>query len=75
MNDEGLFINDELVETDEELLYSIMYQNTLLPVVQITEGVQTGYEDNTTLYLTIGGISLTGAIAIAISLAKKKKRK
>ena len=75
LNDEGLFINDELVETDEDLLYSIMYQNTLLPVVQITEGVQTGYEDNTTLYLTIGGISLTGAIAIAISLAKKKKRK
>ena len=32
----------------------------------IIQGILTGYEDNTTLYLTIGGISLTGAIAIAI---------
>ena len=75
LNDEGLFINDKLVETDEDLLYSIKYQDTLLPVVQIDNGVQTGYENNKTLYLVIGGVSLAGAIAIAISLMKKKKRK
>lgn len=75
LNDEGLFINDELVETDEDLLYSIKYQDTLLPAIQIDNGVQTGYETNKTLYLIIGGVSLAGAIAIAISLLKKKKRK
>ena len=25
LNEEGLFVNDELVETDEDLLYSIKY--------------------------------------------------
>lgn len=73
LNADGLFVNDELVETDADLLYSIIYQNTLLPVIQ--EGVQTGYDNNMPIYITISGLSLAGAITIAISLCKKKKRK
>lgn len=74
LNSEGLFVNDELVETDEDLLYSIIYQNTLLPVIQ-ESGVQTGYDNNMPIYIAISGISLAGTIAITISLCKKKRRK
>ena len=79
LNSEGLFVNDEKVETDEELLYSIIYQNTLLPVIQEEvepeQGVQTGYDNNMPIYIAISGLSLAGVIAIAISLCKKKKRR
>ena len=79
LNSEGLFVNDEKVETDEDLLYSIIYQNTLLPVIQEEvepeQGVQTGYDNNMPIYITISGLSLAGVIAIAISLCKKKKRR
>ena len=72
LNSEGLFVNDEKVETDENLTYSIAYQNTLLPVIQ--EGVQTGYDNNMPIYIIISGISLSGVIAIALSLRKKKRK-
>ena len=72
LNSEGLFVNDEKVETDEDLTYSIVYQNTLLPVIQ--EGVQTGYDNNIPIYIIISGISLSGVIAIALSLRKKKRK-
>ena len=79
LNSEGLFVNDEKVETDEDLLYSIIYQNTLLPVIQEEvepeQGVQTGYDNNMPIYIAISGLSLAGVIAIAISLCKKKKRR
>lgn len=77
LNNEGLFINDELVETDEDLLYSIIYQDTLLPVIQDvpSSGVQTGYDNNMNLYLALGGLSLAGMATIIITLCKKKKRK
>lgn len=79
LNSEGLFVNDEKVETDEDLLYSIIYQNTLLPVIQEEvepeQGVQTGYDNNMPIYIAISGLSLAGVITIAISLCKKKKRR
>ena len=62
-------------DTNEDLLYSIKYQDTLLPVIQENNGVQTGYDDNMALYLTIGGLSFAGIAAILISLNKKKRRK
>lgn len=74
LNDEGLFVNDKLAETDDDLLYSIMYQNTLLPVVQ-ENVVQTGYESNMPLYLALGSISLAGIVTVVISLSKKKRKK
>ena len=79
LNSEGLFVNDEKVETDEDLLYSIIYQNTLLPVIQEEaepeQGVQTGYDNNMPVYIVISGLLLAGVIAIEISLCKKKKRR
>ncbi len=75
LNSDGLFVNDEKVETDEDLLYSIKYQNTLLPVIQENPGVQTGYDNGMTLYLALGGLSLAGLATVIIILCKKKKRK
>lgn len=68
LNDEGLFVNDNKVETDEDLTYSIIYQNTLLPVIQ------TDYETNENLYLMIGCSSLF-VVATVIVISKKRKRK
>lgn len=69
LNEEGLFINDTKVETDEDLTYSIIYQNSLLPVIQ------TGYNDNPTIYIIICGTALIIATTVSISFIKKKKRK
>lgn len=68
LDDTGLYINDDLVETNDELLYSIVYQNSLLPVIQ------TGIDDNVTTYIAVGGVALIGIIATIISFRKKKKR-
>lgn len=77
LNEIGLYINDELVETNEDLLYSIIYQNSLLPVIQEVpnNGVQTGYNDNMGLYIALGSLSLAGISVLIITLLKKKKKK
>ena len=69
LNDDGLFVNDNKVETDEDLLYSIEYQNVLLPVIQ------TGVNWNSNLYLAIGGLSLVGALGTIILVIKKSKKR
>lgn len=68
LNAEGLFVNDNKVETDEDLTYSIIYQNTLLPVIQ------TDYETHENLYLLIGCGSLF-VVATIIVISKKRKKK
>lgn len=69
LNSEGLYVNDELVETDEELTYSIMYQNYLLPVIQ------TGYDVDANMYIIIGSVSIVGLLIGTVLLCKKKKNK
>jgi len=69
LNSEGLFVNDELVETDEELTYSIVYQNYLLPVIQ------TGYDVDANMYIIIGSVSVVGLLVGTVLLFKKKKNK
>lgn len=69
LNETGLYVNDNAVEVDEELVYSVSYQNSLLPVVQ------TGVDANPKLYLILGGSALVGAFATMVSLLKKKRRK
>ena len=69
-DEEGLHVNGELVEVNEDLIYSFYYQDTLLPVVQ------TGYDDNMSLYIALGGISLAGlSIILLFAVKKSKKRK
>ena len=69
LNSEGLYVNDELVETDEELTYSIVYQNYLLPVIQ------TAYDVDANLYIVVGSLSIAGLLVGTILLCKKKKNK
>jgi len=73
LNSEGLFINDNKVETDEEKKYSIRYQNTLLPVIQ-EEVVQTGYDDNLDVIKLFMGVSLTSIVLISLSMIRKKSK-
>ena len=68
LNSEGLFINDNKVETDEDLTYSIIYKDSLLPVIK------TGVNMNKTLYLILGGVSLAGLTILAISILRKKRK-
>jgi len=74
LNVEGLFINDKRVETDEDLLYSIRYQNTLLPVIQ-EDIVQTGYDDNLSVISLFMGASLISIVLVSCSLIRKSKSK
>lgn len=69
LNAEGLFVNDIKVEIDEELTYSIVYQNYLLPVIQ------TGYDVDANMYIIIGSVSIVGLLVGAVLLRKKKKNK
>ena len=69
LNSEGLYVNDELVETDGELTYSIVYQNYLLPVIQ------TAYDVDANLYIIVGSLSIVGLLVGTVLLCKKKKNK
>ena len=69
LNSEGLYVNDELVETDEELTYSIVYQNYLLPVIQ------TAYDVDANSYIIVGSLSIAGLLVGTVLLCKKKKNK
>ena len=69
LNSEGLYVNDELVETDEKLTYSIVYQNYLLPVIQ------TAYDVDANLYIIVGSLSIAGLLVGTVLLCKKKKNK
>lgn len=64
VNDEGFFINDVLIEEVDDLLYSITYQNTLLPVIQ------TNNNTNIPLMIILLGTSIIGMVIVL-----KKKRK
>lgn len=67
LSDEGLFVNDNKVETDEDLIYSIIYQDTLLPVIQ------TGVDTHENLYLLVGCGALLGVATIIVVSKKRKK--
>lgn len=69
LNEEGLYVNDELVDVGEDLIYSFYYQDTLLPVVQ------TGVDDNMNLYIALGCLSLAGITSIILFAVKKTKKR
>lgn len=66
VKDDHLYVNDKLVETDENYVYSIMYQNVLLPSIVIT-----GTNTNSGLFAG----ALVASLACMIGLAESKKRK
>lgn len=58
IKDNEMFVNDKRVETDEDYLYSIIYQNALLPVIQ------TGTSTNQHLFMVMGLVALCGIIIL-----------
>lgn len=68
VNDEGIFVNDKKAESDDELLYSIVYQNSLLPFNNVHTGV------NTNLGLYVGLACVAGVSIILICKMRKSKK-
>lgn len=64
VNDDGLFVNDKKVEQEDDLLYSIIYKDSLLPVVH------TGVANGKTLFIVAG----LGAIVSVIGLMEYRRR-
>ena len=67
INDEGVFINDEKIDQDEDGIYSFEFENTKL------ETPNTGDESNLKLWVVLFIISISGIIGIGIYNIKKKK--
>ena len=67
-NDDGLFVNDELVEAGEDGYYSIIYLNQLMPVIHIPD---TG--DNSHIAEISLAALLSGAGMILLILLKRRK--
>ncbi|WP_346670682.1 VaFE repeat-containing surface-anchored protein [Faecalicoccus acidiformans] len=66
VKDNKMFVNDKDVNTDDDYLYSIIYQNVMLPSTQIKTGTHT----NTWLFV---GIACISGLAI-VTLVLKRKR-
>lgn len=65
-NEDGVFINDELKEPDDDYLYNISYKNSLLPIRR----TNTGVGNHVFLYIAVGALSLAGVIVFT---AQRKK--
>lgn len=71
VNDNGIFVNDEEVTEEDKLLYSIVYENTMMPA--FAKKVPTSTATNLSLYLALIGIA--GGSALFIIKLKKKTEK
>lgn len=60
IKDNKMYVNDKEVEPDEDYLYSIVYQNVLLPVIQ------TGTSTNQHLFMVTGLIALFAIVALIL---------
>ena len=68
IKDNEMFVNDKKVETDEDYLYSIVYQNAMLPSMQ--NKVDTSTRTNQALFLTVLGVSV---FAFLVLFLKKRR--
>lgn len=66
VKDNTMYVNDKEVNTGDDYLYSIVYQNVMLPSTQIKTGTHT----NTWLFV---GIACISGLAI-VALVLKRKR-
>ena len=68
IKDNEMFVNDKKVETDDDYLYSIIYQNAMLPSMQ--NKVDTSTRTNHALFLTVLGVSV---FAFLVLFLKKRR--
>ena len=69
VNDDGLFVNGKKVERSEDLLYSIIYKDSLLPVIQ------TGAGSDSMLFIVVGLGVLVSLIGILEYRRRNKNKK
>ena len=69
VNDKGLFVNGKKVERSEDLLYSIIYKDSLLPVIQ------TGAGSDSMLFIVAGLGVLVSLIGILEYRRRNKNKK
>lgn len=69
VNDDGLFVNGKKVERSEDLLYSIIYKDSLLPVIQ------TGAGSDSMLFIVAGLGALVSLIGILEYRRRNKNKK
>lgn len=69
VNDDGLFVNGKKVERSEDLLYSIIYKDSLLPVIQ------TGAGSDSMLFIVTGLGVLVSLIGILEYRRRNKNKK
>lgn len=69
VNDDGLFVNSKKVERSEDLLYSIIYKDSLLPVIQ------TGAGSDSMLFIVAGLGVLVSLIGILEYRRRNKNKK
>ena len=68
VNDDGLFVNGKKVERSEDLLYSIIYKDSLLPVIQ------TGAGSDSMLFI-VAGLGVLVLIGILEYRRRNKNKK
>ena len=71
VKDDKMYVNDKEVDTDSDYLYSIIYQDALLPSIK---KVKTGSENGMTMYVMTGMIALI-VCAILVFLKRRNANK
>lgn len=71
VNDNGIFVNDEEITEGDKLLYSIVYENSLMPAFK--KNVSTSAGTNMGLYLSLLGIA-GGSILFILKLKKNNSK-
>ncbi|WP_276930766.1 MSCRAMM family protein [Faecalibaculum rodentium] len=68
VSDEGIYINDKKAESDDELLYSIVYNNSMMPK---KTGAPTAFTTNAAAYAAAAVIAIAG-ITVVLLIKRKK---
>lgn len=69
VSDEGIFINDKLATSEDDLLYSIVYVNSLKGSIHKVDGAHTS--SNSGIFLYIGTTGLALMILVVTSIRRK----
>jgi len=69
VSDDGIYINDKKAESDDELLYSIIYENSMLPS---RTGAHTSLTTNAALYIGAAVVAIGGLTVVILAKRRQK---
>lgn len=72
VSDDGIYINDKLAKSEDELLYSIVYQNSMLPT---KSGAHTSLTTNAALYIGAAVVAVGGMTVVILAKRRQKHSK